>query len=139
MASFADDIAAKIIASSLGTAVGTDIFLGSSAAIPLMKSGDLAVGPYISIIDTGGTAAIRSHSGKYPRPSLQIMVRAASGAIAKARAEAIHEAIGDLFNVTLGTRFYLEVSAVQEVLDMQKEEGTGRSRFGFNVNVISRQ
>lgn len=136
--SFANDLAAKIISEGLGTAINTDIFLGSAAAIPTMRAGDTAVGPYISIIDTGGVSAVREHDGKYPRPSMQIVVRAASGPIAKAKAEAIHEAIGDLFNVTIGTRFYLRISAVQEVLDMQKDEA-GRPRFGFNVNMECRQ
>lgn len=132
---FADDIAAQIVLAGLGTAVGTDIFLGSKAKIPSTPEN---VGPYISVIDTGGSGALRSHDSKYPRPSLQIVVRAASAVVAKTRAQAIHEAIGDLYNVTINARFYLEISAVQEVLDMQVDEA-GRPRFGFNVNIVSRQ
>lgn len=136
---FADDIATKIIALSLGTAVGTDIFLGSTAAIPGFKSSNLSVGPYISLIDTGGTGALRTHGTKYPRPTLQVVVRAASAVLAKAKAVALHEALDGLYNVTINSTFYLEITAVQDVMDMQKDETGARSRFGFNLNFISRQ
>lgn len=47
-----------------------DTFIGRSAAIP---KGD---GPYVSVIDTGGTSPGETHDGaKYERLSFQIVVR----------------------------------------------------------------
>lgn len=130
--SFAIDIAARIVAAGLGSGIQTDIFLGSKAALPSRSEN---VGPYISLNDTGGTAAIETHGSRYPRPSLQIVVRAASAPIAKTRAEAIHAILCSEDNITIGTTFYLRISTVQEVMDMQPDE-VGRPRFGFNINCL---
>lgn len=130
----ANDIAAKIVTVSLGTAIGTDIFLGAAAVIPSKPEN---VGPYISLIDTGGTAAMEAHDQRYPRPSIQVVVRAASSPVAKAKAEALHAALCALYNVTINSTFYLKIKAVQEVLDMQKDE-VGRPRWGFNLQIVSR-
>lgn len=134
MASFADDIVVKLIAATLVTALEKDIFI-NGANLPMDRS---KVGPFTSINDTGGTSAIREHDGKYPRPSLQIVVRASSAVFAKAKAEAIHALLDGLYNVTINGRFYQSITAVQNVLDMQKDE-VGRSRFGFNIDLVSWQ
>lgn len=133
--SCSDDIAVRLVAQGLATAVGKDVFLGSKAALPSLREN---IGPYVSLIDTGGTAAVGEHNGRYPQPSLQVVVRAQSSSIAKAKAEAIHADVCDLANVTINGRFYLRIRAVQEVLDMQVDE-VGRARFGFNINMLCRQ
>ena len=51
---FLDEIKDRLVAQGVGT-YGSNIFLGSKAVIP---TGD---GPYLSIIETGGTGAIRTH------------------------------------------------------------------------------
>jgi hypothetical protein len=132
--SVADDIAARIVALSLGTAVGTDIFIGTKAKVPSGPGDD---GPLISLVDTGGTGAIRSHDGRYPRPSCQVSVRARTASAARAKAEALHAALADKFNVTMGSTFYLSVIAVQETMDMPADS-MGRARFGFNLNTLTR-
>lgn len=132
--SVADDVAARIIALSLGTAVGTDIFIGTKAKVPSGPSDD---GPYISLVDTGGTSALRRHDGRYPRPSIQVSVRARQASAARAKAAALHAALADKFNVTMGSTFYLSVIAVQEVMDMPADS-VGRPRFGFNLDTLTR-
>lgn len=128
---FREDVATKILVGGLATGLGTDLFLGSGAIIPKGS------GPYITLTESGGTARLRSHSSAYPRPSLQIVVRAQEASVARNKAVAIHAAVGELFNTTLGDTFYLSVTAVQEVMDMQKDE-SGRARFGFNLTCVSR-
>lgn len=132
--SLANDVAARIIALSLGTAIGKDLFIGSKAKVPSGPSDD---GPYVSIIETGGTAAVLSHDGRYPRPSCQVSVRARSASVAKALADQLHAALGDKFNVTMGSTFYLSVNAVQETMDMPADS-MGRARYGFNLNTLTR-
>lgn len=129
-----DDIAARIIALGLGTAVGTDIFIGTKAKVP-STPGD--AGPYISLVDTGGSGAVRTHDGRYARPSCQISVRARQASTARAKAAALHAALADKFNVTMGSTYYLSVTAVQEVMDMPADS-VGRPRFGFNLDTLTR-
>lgn len=133
-----ENVAAKLVSLGLATGIGTDIFLGSASAVPSSATAvpPPGAGPYISLIETGGTGALRSHASRYPRQSLQIVVRASSASVARDKALAVFGAVADKFNVTFGSTFYLEILAVQEVMDMQKDE-TGRPRFGFNLNSLS--
>lgn len=132
--SLADDVAARIIQLGLGVAVGTDIFIGTKAKVP---SDPGSAGPYISLVDTGGSGAIRSHDGRYARPSCQVSVRARQAGAAKTLAESLHAALGDKFNVTMGSTYCLSVTAVQEVMDMPADS-VGRPRFGFNLDTLTR-
>lgn len=136
MTGFAVDIAVDGIAQGLGTAVGTDIFIGAKAKIPSKQEN---VGPYVSLVETGGTGARLSHASRYPQPSLQIVVRASSPTLARAKAAAWHARYCNLHNVTLNGTKYERIVAVQEVQDLQVEEGTGRAKFGFNINGMQTQ
>lgn len=130
----ADDVAARIIALSLGTAVGTDIFINGRSKPPSTPASD---GPYTSLVDTGGTAAQLRHDGRYPQPSCQVTVRARQASVAKAKAAALHAALADKFNLTMGSTTYLQVRAVQEVMEMPADS-VGRPRFGFNLNALTK-
>lgn len=132
IAAFSDEIAEKIIALGLCTAIENDLFVNTKARIP--NTGE---GPWVSVRETGGTAAMKSHSSQYPQPSVQIMVRARKSSVAKAKARALWSALGNLHNVTLSGSFYLKVTAVQDVIDMSVEEGTGLARFAFNLNATT--
>jgi hypothetical protein len=129
-----DDVSARILSLGLATAVGTDLFQSSAAEVP----NPLTVGAaYIVLTETGGTAAVRRHDGRYPRPSVQVIVKALSSSVAKGKAEALHAALGDKYNVTMGTEFYLKVEAVQEVMDLRKDNA-GNQQFGFNLDFLKR-
>lgn len=132
--SFASDVAAQLVSLNLATGVDTDIFLGSKAKIPSKPEN---VGPYISLIDTGGAGAVLRHDGRYARPSVQVVVRAASSVVANAKANALFLALADKFNFMMGSTFYLKVLAVQEVMDLTADE-LGRPRWGFNLNGFTR-
>lgn len=135
MIGLAADVAVDMIAQGLATAIKTDLFIGTKAKIPSKPEN---VGPYTMLIETGGTGAVLAHDQRYPQPSLQITVRAASASIARAKAQALHARYCNLHNVTLNGTVYERIVAVQEVLDMQEDE-VGRPRFGFNINAKQTQ
>lgn len=74
-----------------------DIFRGSGVALPE------ADGPYISIINTGGTAPMREHGNdvKYLRPSFQLVVTAKNSSAGRARARAAYDALDGSYNLTV--------------------------------------
>jgi hypothetical protein len=92
---FIEEIVSILEGASLGT-FGTDIFTGSKPVIP---EGD---GPYVSLAQTGGAEPMRTHSQvttpAYPRPRLQVVVRAASQASAVAKAYAAYVALESVRN-----------------------------------------
>lgn len=90
-----EELADKIVDAGLGT-LGTDLFIGPKATIP---TGD---GPYIFIIDTGGTAPTETHDGsRYERLSAQVTVRAKSYATARTRILAIWRELDSTYNTTI--------------------------------------
>lgn len=77
--------------------LGTDTFIGPAASLPL--TGD---GPFLSVIDTGGSAPWEAQSGEeYERLSVQIVIRAATYAAARTRALAVWRRLNGLRNVTV--------------------------------------
>lgn len=71
-------------------------FIGRAVSIP---QGD---GPFISVINTGGSAPMESHNGqKWERLSAQIIVRATNPATAEAKALAIWRALDGKRNLTV--------------------------------------
>jgi hypothetical protein len=77
--------------------LGTNAFIGQRASLPLPP----AVGPYISVIDTGGSAPWEAQSGEeYERLSAQIIVRAHKDyELARTRALAVWRRLNGLRNV----------------------------------------
>lgn len=72
------------IASRIGGVLAVDTFIGPNAVVPV---GD---GPYTELINTGGVSPLETHNGsKYPRLSIQVVVRARTYVAAQTRARAI--------------------------------------------------
>ena len=91
------EISTRLIDQGACAALGTDIFWGSDADIP---SG---AGPFVHLLRTGGLAPRSAHgpTSNHERPGLQASIRAADYLDAEARAQAVRDALHDLYNVTL--------------------------------------
>jgi hypothetical protein len=128
-----DDVFARLVAQGVVSALGVDCFMGANAAIP---SGD---GPYISLISTGGPGPLDTHNAvaAYPRASLQVLTRATSSVVARAKAAAAMAAL-NVRNVTVGSGYYLWIRPVQsELTDLGVDERK-RPRFAFNIETHRR-
>lgn len=128
--SFLDEVAARLASLGVGT-VGSDIFLGSKAVIP---TGD---GPYLSLIETGGTGSRRTHNGTpVAKPTAQILSRAKSYTVARTKLKAAWDALGGdkgLHNVTLGSTFYQSITPRQQFGDIGLD-GSARPMIVFNID-----
>lgn len=127
--SFLDDIAAKLVADGIGV-IGTTLFTSSKAVIPI---GD---GPYITLMETGGVAPTRVQnrtSAATVRPSVQVVARAKSYQVARAKAKAAYDSLDGLFNTTLNGTWYVKITARQEPTDTGLDEA-GRPRVTFNLD-----
>jgi hypothetical protein len=127
---FLNEIAAKLVASGVGV-IGTSIFLSTKAPIP---PGD---GPYLVIIETGGSGAKRTHGGVAVEcPTAQLSVRALDYPTARARLKLAYDALGGakgLHNVTLSGTFYQSIVPRQNPTDIGLEEGTARAVVAYNI------
>lgn len=126
---FLDDIAARLVSQGVGV-IGSSIILGSKGAIP---SGD---GPYISLTETGGVAPTRVHNKKTPntkRPTAQVVVRAKSYQVARAKSSEAYVALDGIFNTSLSGTFYQKITARQEPTDIGLDEET-RPMIAFNID-----
>lgn len=126
-----DEIADRLVAQSVGTK-GSDIFLGSKAAIP---AGD---GPYISLTETGGSGSVRTHNGvAVARPTVQILCRAKLYSAARTKLKAAWDALGGdkgLHNITLSSTFYLNIVPRQQITDVGLD-GAARLMLAFNIDI----
>lgn len=125
-----DEIAARLVSQSVGV-IGTSIFLGSKAIIP---SGD---GPYISLIETGGSGPTRIHNQSTPntqRPTVQVVVRAKSYLTARTKSKAAYLALDGIFNTDLSGVRYHSVTARQEPTDIGLDV-LERPMVVFNLDV----
>lgn len=125
---FLDEIMARLVAQGVGVK-GSNIFLGSGAEIP---TGD---GPYLSIIETGGSAPTRVHNAAgahTQRPTAQLTSRAKSYNSARNMAKAAYDALDGVFNTTLSGTFYQSITARQEPTDMGLDD-PGRRMISFNI------
>lgn len=135
---FLDEIAAKLVAEGVGT-IGANIFLGSKAVIPTPTANDPAVGPYISLSETGGTGSRRTHNGSaVGQPTAQILCRAKTYNVARAKLKQAFDALGGdkgLHNVTLSGTFYLSVTPRQQPTDIGLD-GVTRPMVVFNIDAV---
>lgn len=126
---FLDEIAARLVAQGVGT-IGSNIFLGSKAVIP---AGD---GPYLSLIETGGSGPARTHNGEpVTRPTAQVLCRAKSYTVARGKLKDAYNALGGaqgLHNTTLSGTFYQSVVPRQEPTDIGLDDET-RPMIVFNI------
>jgi hypothetical protein len=126
---FLDEIAAKLVTASVGT-VGSNIFLGSKAIIPVGN------GPYLSLVETGGSAPTRIQNvatAHTQRPTAQVSVRAKSYQAARTMLQAYVALVGT-FNTTLSGTFYQSITARQEPTDVGLDDA-GRAMIVFNIEV----
>lgn len=125
---FIDEITSKLASAGVGVK-GSTILLASSAIIP---TGD---GPYLTVIETGGSAPTRVHNkngANTQRPTAQITVRAKNYPPALAMARAAYNTLDGIFNTTLSGTFYQSITARQEPTDIGQDEA-GRVMVVFNV------
>jgi len=129
--SFLSEMKDQLVASSVGT-FGTTIFIGSSAIIPI---GD---GPYLSLIETGGTGAVRSQNGTpLEQPSAQLSARAKQPLAARTMLIAAYTALGGangLHNVTLSGVWYVSLTFRQSSPTDVGLDDAGRALLVINVD-----
>jgi hypothetical protein len=126
---FLDEIKDRLVALGVGT-YGSNIFLGSKAIIPT------GVGPYLSVIETGGSAPTRIHNvpgAHTQRPTAQVLVRGSNYLTARTMAKAAYAALDGIFNTTLSGVFYQKVTARQEPTDIGLD-GENRVMISFNID-----
>lgn len=127
---FIEEIANRLVSQGVGI-VGTNIFLGTQAQIPTGN------GPYISLIETGGTGGARTQNDTaLERPTLNILTRGKIPSAVRAMSRAAYAALGGpggLFNLSLGGTFYLSIIVRQEPTDIGADD-VGRGMFSFNID-----
>lgn len=127
---FLDELAARLVAQGVG-ALGSNIMLGSRAVIPPGE------GPFLTIIETGGSAPTRVHNksgANTQRPTAQITVRAMKYPVALTMARAAYNALDGVFNTVLSGTFYQSITARQEPTDIGLDD-PGRVMLVFNIEV----
>jgi hypothetical protein len=92
-----EEITAVLIASGSCVALGTDVFIGRAAKMPVGE------GPYVTVLPTGGANGRPSthNLDLYEDLSVQIVVRATKYRTARTRALAIWRALDGIRNTTL--------------------------------------
>lgn len=92
---FAEEILGLLVAAGVGTA-NVDIFVSSKRKLPTDD------GPYLSLIETGGTTPERTQNDisppAYPRPSMQLVARAKSYDAARIMARNAYNALVGIRN-----------------------------------------
>lgn len=127
---FLDEIKDRLVAQGVGV-YGSSIFLGSKAVIP---DGD---GPYLSVIETGGSGPLRIHNeaaAHVQRPTAQVLVRAKSYLVARTMAKNAYLALDGVFNTSLSGVFYQKIVARQEPTDIGLD-AKERPMISFNIEV----
>lgn len=125
---FLDEIKDRLVAQGVGV-FGSNIFLGSKAAIPP------GPGPYLTLIETGGMAPTRVQnkaSANTQRPMAQVAVRGINYVTTRSMLKAAYDALDGIFNTTLSGTFYHKVTARQEPTDIG-QDADGRPTIVFNI------
>lgn len=120
------DLQSIVVAAGLPTG---SVFLSSRAGIP---TGD---GPYLSIVETGGTSADRTHNRDddgYERPGAQITARALTYISARTMLQTAYDAVMAIENENVNGTWYVEIRPIQKFIDLLPDE-SGRARVAFNV------
>lgn len=140
-----DDLVTLMQEAGVGT-LNVDIFVSTSAIPPILVSGAATV----SIVETGGTAPLRTQNSvirpAYIQPSAQIMTRARTPAMAKAKAQQAYDAVVGIRNSLvyrapsppfLLSGWYREINPLQEPFDLGLDDRK-QARYVFNVIAIRR-
>lgn len=95
---FIEELVKLLTDAGVGT-FGTNIFASTSAEIPV------GAGPYLSIVETGGTSPERTQNSvavpAYQRPTAQLVVRASTYSAARTMARAAYNALVGVRNQTV--------------------------------------
>lgn len=93
-------------------------------------------GPFTTIIETGGTGAVRTQNSApqaaYRRPGAQITVRSISSTIAKSKAEFAYVLFAAVKNQYVNGVWYVEIVPTQEPFEMPLDD-LNRQLYTFNV------
>lgn len=115
--------------SSLGT-FGSTIFIGEKTAIP---SGD---GPYLSIIETGGSGPQRIQNQLLPAykyPTAQIVTRAKTYVAARTMAQSAWDLVASVRNQTVGGSWFRHMTPLQSEPFSGGVDDKDRPTVKFNV------
>ena len=130
--SLLNDVATRLIANNVVTAVGTDLFLTRNTKLPV---GD---GPYLSLVELPGSGPDYVHDGVYPNPKFQVVARAMRATDARTLAAAVHADLQTARNITIGSTFYLWILPEGEPFELPADDAS-RARYAFNVRVMLRR
>ena len=122
------EIADYLVAESVATAVGTDLF-----ADFLPETPDTA----LAVVMTSGPPSEQGFGQAEPWrefPRMQLLSRAMAYADARANCQAAHDALGKVQATTLGTTFYESIAPNAPFL--LKVDATGRAVYALNAQVI---
>ena len=122
------EIADYLVAESVATAVGTDLF-----ADFLPETPDTA----LAVVMTSGPPSEQGFGQAEPWrefPRMQLLSRAMAYADARANCQAAHDALGKVQATTLGTTFYESIAPNAPFL--LKVDATGRVVYALNAQVI---
>lgn len=134
---FLDEIAARLVAQGVGT-LGTGVGLANSIYCTSKAIIPTGVGPYLTIIETGGSGSAKTQNNTATqRPTASLTARAATYTAARAMLVAAYNALGGangLYNVVLSGVTYLSIVARQEPTDVGMDDST-RPMIVFNIAV----
>ena len=132
---FVPDLIVLLEGAGLGLAYGTNLFEGSKVVLPD------GVGPFVSIIRTGGLGAEGTHNSTdvpaYERPTAQLVVRALDYKAAEALADVIYALFYGIGNQKINGTWWRELNPRSEPFDLPPDE-KGRPRFAFNLDCVKR-
>lgn len=122
-----DDLKTLIVAAG---APAANVFKSSQAKIP--PTG----GPYISIIETGGTNPDRTQNvdgDAYENPSAMILARGTDYEAARTLLSTIYTFVGKVQNQTVNGTWYVSIRPMQSQFTDLLPDEIGRARVAFNV------
>lgn len=126
---FLDEIASRIASQNIGV-VASSIFMGRGAVLPV---GD---GPFLTIVETGGTGSERTQQNALARPTAQLMVSAGNFKAALDTARKVFNTLGGddgLHNIDLSGVRYVSLTARQQPYEIGPDQ-RGRPRVAFNID-----
>ena len=138
MSLFLDDLLLLLQTERVGT-INTNMFGSSKASIPA------GAGPFLSVTETGGSAAEGTHNAAkvgedgYQRPNAQILVRASTYVNAKVMARRAYNAVvkvGSKSQMVNGT-WWRSATPLQQPFDFG-QDASGRPQVVFNIAVVKR-
>ena len=122
------EITDYLVAESVVTAVGTDLFKDFLPETPNTA---------MAVIMTSGPPSEQGFGQAEPWrefPRMQLLSRAMAYADARANCQAAHDALGKVQATTLGTTFYESIAPNAPFL--LKVDATGRAIYALNAQVI---